>query len=166
MKNLAAGINNKATRSTGSPLSDRENDGNISPHNSSDEHPTANSISKTSVFERLYKSNIAAHMNHQAALLNDNQSVSTQNNVNNLKKNMSLSSANLNGTTPTTIKKLNTTTKTQQRELKNKNGKNQKQEDSENDEIYRHFTNGKTYDGDDSNDDRQLNDFQSQQFVF
>jgi hypothetical protein len=174
MKNLAASLNNKATRSTGSPSSDRENDGNLSPQTSSDEHPTANSISKTSVFERLYKSNIAAHMNHQASMLNDNQTVSSQSNVNNLKKNMSLSSANLNGGTPTTIKKLNTpptttttvTNKTQQRELKNKNGKNQKQEDSETDEIYRHFSNVKNYDGDDSNDDRPLADFQSQQFVF
>lgn len=51
------------------------------------------SISKTSVFERLYKSNIAAHMSHQ------NQDKDSENYKNNtgstLKKNMSISSANL-----------------------------------------------------------------------
>jgi len=181
MKNLAAGL--KATRSTGSPSSsDRENDGKISPissdehvlsnhidNNNSNQQNNNNSISKTSVFERLYKSNIAAHMNHQASLLNENQQqITSQTNVNNLKKNMSLSSANLvtnsNISTPNTNKKLNqnnirqcshnqkSTINKSTHKINSQHDANLKQ-DSENEESYRSFSNIKNYDGDDSNDD-------------
>lgn len=196
MKNLAANLNNqKSTRSTGSPSSsDRENnDGKISPNSvSSDEQVStnndtqnSNSISKTSVFERLYKSNIAAHINNQASLLNDSQVVTSQTNVNNLKKNMSLSSANLvssslNISTPNTLKKLNQPTSrtpsTQQRTFNKSSTRLNMKDDSARIEANNSEYN---YSGDDSNDDSNKNstqmtapfilnknDDQSQQFVF
>ena len=58
-------------------------------HNTS--NSTANNLSKTSVFERLYKSNIAAHMNNHQNEINNHTAVEK----NSLKKNMSVSSANL-----------------------------------------------------------------------
>ena len=119
-------------RSNNSPtLSDPDTDGKTSPSSLSggheeisQEHETSHntlvnsastaphlshhhSLSKTSVFERLYKSNIAAHMNSNSSSLIGEQSGSglanaktgadaiSSSSTQSLKKNMSLSSASL-----------------------------------------------------------------------
>ncbi|CAF0775802.1 unnamed protein product [Brachionus calyciflorus] len=90
MKNLSQSLTkNKNSSSSSSSSEDVDHksyadelDDNVFHSNSLNTNQTNNS-NKTSVFERLYKSNIAAHMNNQ-----DDKSSS-------LKKNMSVSSANL-----------------------------------------------------------------------
>ena len=62
-------------------------------NNSNTQNPNQN-LSKTSVFERLYKSNIAAHMNPNSQLLNETGNLKNLDSST-LKKNMSVSSASL-----------------------------------------------------------------------
>ncbi len=98
---------------TTSHTEDHESHSASTPTHSISSHSAANhnSLSKTSVFERLYKSNIAAHQSYKNEQLNSQKEVENQQNTS-LKKSMSNSTASLTTGTTTIAAAAAATTQT------------------------------------------------------